>query len=281
MAFETFLKEGSDKATSKSVYILRIPLIRNYRVGRSHDVEFHIEDISVSRFHGEIQVTKDKVFMQDYKSKYGTQILIKREQVLDQNDCTKNMFQVGRAWMMASFVKKSKVGFFPCCFSAPKATNSIERKNSKLNNSAKRQDTHGNMLDSQLFDKLEQDIEDLQKDRDSVFYLDDDFYNKLIGMYINKDEKRPNKRSIEVYENRETIDDVWGGEYKQEESDNSPDSSSNNNSDDSDDDSARSENSQESDSMGINEQSAEGIGIENQKSNMLSKQESMVRAIPK
>lgn len=108
LAFETFLKEGSDKATSKSVYIVYLKEIGNYRIGRSHDVEFHVEDISVSRIHGELRVTRDKVFMQDYKSKYGTQILIKGEQILDKNDCTKNMFQVGRAWLMASYVKKAR-----------------------------------------------------------------------------------------------------------------------------------------------------------------------------
>lgn len=113
MAFETFLKEGSDTATSKSVYILRLKDIGNYRIGRSHEVELHIEDISVSRFHGEIQVTRDKVSMQDYKSKYGTQILIKGEQTLDKKDFTKNMFQVGRAWLMATYVKKAeKKGIF-------------------------------------------------------------------------------------------------------------------------------------------------------------------------
>lgn len=106
LIFETFLKEGSDKATSKSLYILRLKHHGNFRIGRSHDVEFHIEDISVSRFHGELQITKDKVFMQDYKSKYGTQILIKGAQILDKKDQTKNMFQVGRTWFMASYIQK-------------------------------------------------------------------------------------------------------------------------------------------------------------------------------
>ena len=106
LIFETFLKEGSDKATSKSLYILRLKHHGNFRIGRSHDVEFHIEDISVSRFHGELQITKDKVFMQDYKSKYGTQILIKGAQVLDKKDQTMNMFQVGRTWFMASYIQK-------------------------------------------------------------------------------------------------------------------------------------------------------------------------------
>ena len=68
LAFETFLKEGSDKATSKSVYILHLKDIGTYKIGRSYEAEFHVEDISISRIHGELLVTKDKVFMQDYKS---------------------------------------------------------------------------------------------------------------------------------------------------------------------------------------------------------------------
>mmetsp|Transcript_28290 Transcript_28290/g.25003 ORF Transcript_28290/g.25003 Transcript_28290/m.25003 type:complete len:167 (+) Transcript_28290:308-808(+) len=111
LSFETFLKEGCNKATSKSLYILRLKHMGKYKVGRSHEVEFHIEDISVSRFHGYIQITPDKVFIQDYKSKFGTQILIKRAESLDRDDMYKNMFQVGRTWIMASYQNKKKSVF--------------------------------------------------------------------------------------------------------------------------------------------------------------------------
>jgi hypothetical protein len=103
LAFETFLKEGCSKVTSKSVYLLRLNDTEKFKIGRSHEVEFHIEDISVSRFHGELVVKDNKVFIQDYKSKFGTQILVKQPQILHKKDMLKNMFQIGRTWFMASY----------------------------------------------------------------------------------------------------------------------------------------------------------------------------------
>jgi hypothetical protein len=106
LTFETFLKEGCNKVTQKSVYILRLNQNDRFKIGRSHEVEFHIEDISVSRFHAEIIIHENKIFVQDYKSKFGTQILVKVAQPLDRTDMMKNMFQVGRTWLMASYGSK-------------------------------------------------------------------------------------------------------------------------------------------------------------------------------
>ena len=106
LAFETFLKEGCNKVTQKSVYILRLKQNDGFKIGRSHEVEFHIEDISVSRFHAEIIIHENKIFVQDYKSKFGTQILVKVAQPLDRTDMMKNMFQVGRTWLIASYGSK-------------------------------------------------------------------------------------------------------------------------------------------------------------------------------
>lgn len=104
LVFETFLKEGCEKATSKSIYILRINGIDRYRMGRSHDVEFHIEDISVSRFHGEVEITPtNKILIKDVKSKFGTQILSKGAQPIHKQEMTNNMFQIGRTWLMINY----------------------------------------------------------------------------------------------------------------------------------------------------------------------------------
>ena len=264
LAFETFLKEGWNKATSKSIYILRLKHIGNYKVGRSHDVEFHWEDISVSRFHSEIQITPEKVFMQDYKSKFGTQILIKGTEALDKNDWTKNMFQVGRTWIMATYESKKKKSIFSCWFKKGRDVTSSENEDVL--------ETDRNLLDDNLFTKLEHDIENLQKDRDSVFYLDDSFYNKLMDIYINHGNETGERKATEVYENRETIDDVRIAESKENESDSS-DGSHDNNSEESDEDeeSDESESIINSDSNSIRESSLEGIGDSNHNSSIIAK----------
>ncbi|CAI2362210.1 unnamed protein product [Moneuplotes crassus] len=273
LAFETFLKEGSDKATSKSVYILNLEETGNYRVGRSHEVEFHIEDISVSRFHGELQVTQNKVFMQDYKSKYGTQILVKGEQIIDEADCTKNMFQVGRAWLMP--------GIFSCCRKKQNIEEPTERRDLDRNPIEGRQiqETHGNLLDSQIFLKLEQDIEDLQKDRDSVFYLDDDFYNKLVGIY-NQDQKT-NRRSIEVYDPKETVDDLRPQEDSKKEESDSSDSEDDNSNSSGINESDESDSTPFQDSESIGGSSIAGVGVTNMRSQVIQKKGAIFKAIPK
>jgi pSer/pThr/pTyr-binding forkhead associated (FHA) protein len=75
LVFETFLKEGCDKITSKSIYIFRLQDKFKFKVGRGHDVEFHIDDISVSRKHCDIHIFDDNVYIVDEKSKFGTQVI--------------------------------------------------------------------------------------------------------------------------------------------------------------------------------------------------------------
>ena len=45
--FETFMKEGTIKSTSKSIYILHLQELNKYKFGRSNEVEFHVEEIKV------------------------------------------------------------------------------------------------------------------------------------------------------------------------------------------------------------------------------------------
>ena len=94
--FETFMKEGANKSTSKSIYIIHINNQANFKYGRSNEVEFHIEEISVSRAHRELIILNDKVMIKDYKSKFGTQILNKSTFSLNKTDITQNIFQIGR-----------------------------------------------------------------------------------------------------------------------------------------------------------------------------------------
>jgi hypothetical protein len=156
LAFETFLKEGCEKSTSKSIYILRVTGRNKFKIGRSHDVEFHIEDISVSRFHGELEIgINNSINIKDVKSKFGTQILSKSAQIIDHNDMTKNMFQVGRTWLMWVFATNSQSsGFWNCLCGKPKNTSDPRHRNYKEIDEGKK-----HFLDKNFETKLENDIE--------------------------------------------------------------------------------------------------------------------------
>lgn len=267
LSFETFLKEGCNKVTQKSVYILRLKQHDRFKVGRSHEVEFHIEDISVSRFHAEIVIHNNKIFVQDYKSKFGTQILVKVAHPIDRTDMLKNMFQVGRTWLMVSYESRKK-SLFSCCFGVnndPKPQKRRSRDNVDLENEY--------LMNTNLVTKLENDIENLQKDRDSVFYLDDNFYDKLMDLYINKDEDSPNNKKVtEINENQATIDEDRAGESKEQELESSYTSEDNKSIiSDEDDESQQSESNNDSLSASLDVPSMEGINSENKASALLSK----------
>ncbi len=65
-------------------------------MGRGHDSDIRITDISVSRCHAIIRYEKTGFFLDDYKSKFGTLILVKRplKITLENNNIA---LQIGRS----------------------------------------------------------------------------------------------------------------------------------------------------------------------------------------
>ena len=65
------------------------------KVGRGHDAQVRVTDISVSRFHAKIKKSSKGYFMvEDNASKFGTLVLIRRPLLLKKN--MKNILQIGR-----------------------------------------------------------------------------------------------------------------------------------------------------------------------------------------
>lgn len=272
IAFETFMKDGLQKSTSKSIYILHVNNQERHRFGRSHDVEFHIEDISVSRIHGEILITQHKVLINDIKSKFGTQILNKTASSLSKKDFTKNMFQIGRTWFMLSYqAPPRKFGCFSCLCGKPVDTS---LNNTVFDNEV--DDENHNFLDKRMLNQLEINIEKLQKDRDSVFNLDESFYNKLVDLYINDEEGEGPKQTSAACLGNETIDEDRREVSKSDD----PVSSSNYNSEENDN-----SGSEPRHDYSVPEESSEdidhGIGTENKRSSMISKCVPLTVQIPK
>ena len=64
-------------------------------MGRGHDADIRVTDISVSRFHAKINKSPSgEFYVEDNKSKFGTLIQIRKPFMLDKN--RNNYIQMGR-----------------------------------------------------------------------------------------------------------------------------------------------------------------------------------------
>ncbi len=66
----------------------------NFKLGRGHESEVRINDISVSRFHALIKYRDDAFYIEDNNSKFGTIVLVKDAYELRED--TSVAFQSGR-----------------------------------------------------------------------------------------------------------------------------------------------------------------------------------------
>jgi hypothetical protein len=75
-----------EKNTSRMVHVLTpTQNLRTIRLGRGHDSDLRINDISVSRCHAVIRFKNDGFYLQDNMSKFGTLVLIRRKLPLTLN----------------------------------------------------------------------------------------------------------------------------------------------------------------------------------------------------
>lgn len=77
-----------------------------FKIGRGHESDLRINDISVSRFHAELKCTPDGYFIEDNNSKFGTLALIPN---LEISPKLLRAVQVGRTVVSLS-VKPTEVG---------------------------------------------------------------------------------------------------------------------------------------------------------------------------
>ena len=86
---------SSEKNSSRTIHVVIINSDQNsFSLGRGHDSELRINDISVSRKHASLEYKDGKFVLSDLKSKFGTLMLISEPvQLSEQNNKT---FQIGR-----------------------------------------------------------------------------------------------------------------------------------------------------------------------------------------
>jgi pSer/pThr/pTyr-binding forkhead associated (FHA) protein len=93
-----------DKNTSRNIHMLTVTEKKNeFKLGRGHESEVRINDISVSRCHAIIKCKKDGFYIEDNCSKFGTIVLLKNNLQLEEDHTM--AVQVGRT--VLSFTIKS------------------------------------------------------------------------------------------------------------------------------------------------------------------------------
>ncbi len=75
-----------------------------------------LTDISVSRVHALLVVSKGKVYLKDNKSKFGTLILNKNPILLNADNNSSQWFQCGRTYLKFT-LKKPWLAYLPCVMS--------------------------------------------------------------------------------------------------------------------------------------------------------------------
>lgn len=92
-----------ERNTSRTVHMLQFnDSQKQFKMGRGHDSEVRVNDISVSRCHAVINYRADGIFIMDNRSKFGTLVQIKNKEVELGGVST---FQIGRS--VCSFMVES------------------------------------------------------------------------------------------------------------------------------------------------------------------------------
>lgn len=92
------LKESNNV---KSIHVIQIEKDQKIVLGRGHDSDVRINDISVSRTHASIIFSNGEILIKDLKSKFGTLALLKKDvEVKDKKIC----LQIGRTYAEAGLM---------------------------------------------------------------------------------------------------------------------------------------------------------------------------------
>jgi predicted component of type VI protein secretion system len=108
---------SKDRTMARGIHIIKMENKTNIRLGRGHDSDIRITDISVSRCHALIKLDKGKFYLEDNNSKFGTLVNIRKSFPITgmYNNVS---LQVGRTLITVN-VKKMRT-ILPICFSHAK-----------------------------------------------------------------------------------------------------------------------------------------------------------------
>ena len=101
-----------DKNNTKCIYVVNLDKNVKLKIGRGHDSNLVLSDISVSRVHSIFTIENKNIYIEDNNSKFGTLILI-QSHTLKLIENLPLYIQVGRSFLDCRIKKPSKA--FSCC----------------------------------------------------------------------------------------------------------------------------------------------------------------------
>jgi len=149
------LNQLKDNNNYKSIHVITLNEGDKIVMGRGHDSDVRINDISVSRTHSCIALQNNKVLLKDLKSKFGTLILVQKE--LEIAPERKLSLQIGRSYFEACFPNNKEI--------------KTKEKNIAAQNAVK-SNGNGNPVKKQIFQVEKFDKNNVQRNKDDNMEID-------------------------------------------------------------------------------------------------------------
>lgn len=148
-----------DKNNTRCIYVVNLDKNIRLKIGRGHDANLTLSDISVSRVHCIITIENKNIFIEDNNSKFGTLILV-RSPILKLIENLPLFIQIGRTFLDCRIKKPYKL--FTCC-----GVNEIHNNNYYYQqNENQKQEELLNMFDVKSKFDLTEDYEKEDKSKD-------------------------------------------------------------------------------------------------------------------
>ena len=173
-----------DKQKNKFIYVVNLDKKKEIKIGRGHEANIILSDISVSRVHCILNVYNKNVYLQDNEAKYGTLVLVQTQRLNIIDNVELNL-QIGRSFINCK--NKTPFRLFKCCDNSKEIINynSYFKQNSKKIGMKKI-----------LTVKTEIDEEEKEKENEKEFMLEN---KENIDNNINV-QKTPEKKEEPVME---------------------------------------------------------------------------------
>ena len=209
-----------DKNNTRCIYVINLDNNIRLKIGRGHDANLTLSDISVSRVHCIITIENKNIFIEDNNSKFGTLILVQSPSLkLIEN--LPLFIQIGRTFLDCRIKKSYKL--FSCC-----GVNEIHNNNFYFQqNENQKQLELLNMFDiKSKFDFTDDyEKEDKSKDFDKINIdetqnlINNRYEDTLVPENIKKDENEfnistKNKSNFYNEENKNNIPENSEEKYK-------------------------------------------------------------------
>eukprot|EP00742_Colponemidia_sp_Colp-10_P000398 GILJ01000436.1.p1 GENE.GILJ01000436.1~~GILJ01000436.1.p1 ORF type:complete len:419 (-),score=28.51 GILJ01000436.1:210-1466(-) len=106
------------QSTNRGIHVISFANKSVVKLGRGHDSDVRVSDISVSRCHAMIRLVKDQFYLEDNTSKFGTLVQVKRPLLIETGNAI--ALQIGRT--VVSFGLRRPWNFLPACFRSASST---------------------------------------------------------------------------------------------------------------------------------------------------------------